>query len=195
MSARLGLNILLAAAIIATAAGGIVLMFRSADRFDGVVVTMPTPTTAPDVAAAGSTIKVYVSGQANLPGVYELPADSRVDDALRAAGGPTSQADLDSVNLAKRLSDEDQIHIPSRDEGRSAVPTQSNASSLSDKVLLNTASAEELETLPNIGPSRAKAIIEYREKNGPFARVDDLTNVSGIGTGILESIRDLVEVR
>ena len=119
MSARLGLNILLAAAIIATAAGGIVLMFRSADRSDGVVVTMPTPTTAPDVAAAGSTIKVYVSGQANLPGVYELPADSRVDDALRAAGGPTSQADLDSVNLAKRLSDEDQIHIPSRDEGRS----------------------------------------------------------------------------
>ena len=75
MSARLGLNILLAAAIIATAAGGIVLMFRSADRSDGVVVTMPTPTTAPDVAAMGSTIKVYVSGQANLPGVYELPGD------------------------------------------------------------------------------------------------------------------------
>ena len=193
MSARLGLNILLAAAIIATAAGGIVLMFRSADRSDGVVVTMPTPTTAPD--AARSTIKVYVSGQANLPGVYELQADSRVDDALRAAGGPTSQADLDSVNLAKRLSDEDQIHIPSRGEGRSAVPTQSNASSPSGKVLLNTATAEELETLPNIGPSRAKAIIEHREKNGPFARVDDLTNVSGIGTGILESIRDLVEVR
>jgi competence protein ComEA len=62
-------------------------------------------------------------------------------------------------------------------------------------VLLNTATAQELETLPNIGPSRAKAIIEYREKNGPFARVDDLTNVSGIGTGILESLRDLVEVR
>ena len=195
MSARLGLNILLAAAIIATAAGGIVLMFRSADRFDGVVVTMPTPTTAPDVAAAGSTIKVYVSGQANLPGVYELPVDSRVDDALRAAGGPTSQADLDSVNLAKRLSDEDQIHIPSRDEGRSAVSTGSKGSSPPGKVLLNTATAEDLETLPNIGPSRAKAVIEHREKNGPFAKVDDLTNVSGIGTGILESIRDLVEVR
>ena len=127
MSARLGLNILLAVAIIATAAGGIVLMFRSADRSDGVVVTMPTPTTPPN--AAGSTIKVYVSGQANLPGVYELPSDSRADDALRAAGGPTSQADLDSVNLAKKLSDEDQIHIPGRGEGRSAVPTQSNASS------------------------------------------------------------------
>ena len=195
MSARLGLNILLAAAIIATAAGGIVLMFRSADRSDGVVVTMPTPTTAPDVAAAGSTIKVYVSGQANLPGVYELPADSRVDDALRAAGGPTSQADLDSVNLAKKLSDEVQIHIPSRDEGRSAASTGSKGSSPPGKVLLNTATGEDLETLPNIGPSRAKAIIEYREKNGPFARVDDLTNVSGIGTGILESIRDLVEVR
>ena len=193
MSARLGLNILLAVAIIATAAGGIVLMFRSADRSDGVVVTMPTPTTPPN--AAGSTIKVYVSGQANLPGVYELAAGSRADDALRAAGGPTSQADLDSVNLAKRLSDEDQIHIPGRGEGRSAVPTQSNASSSTGKVLLNTATAQELETLPNIGPSRAKAIIEYREKNGPFARVDDLTNVSGIGTGILESLRDLVEVR
>ena len=195
MSARLGLNILLAAAIIATAAGGIVLMFRSADQSDGVVVTMPTPVTTPDSTAADSTIKVYISGQANLPGVYELPADSRADDALRAAGGPTSQADLDSVNLAKRLLDEDQIHIPSREEGRSATAPGSRASSPPGKLLLNTATAEELETLPNIGPSRAKAIIEYRDKNGPFARVDDLTNVSGIGTGILESIRDLVEVR
>ena len=193
MSARLGLNVLLAAAIIATAAGGIVLMFRSADRSDGVVVTMPTPTTAPD--AAGSTIKVYVSGQANLPGVYELPSDSRADDALRAAGGPTSQADLDSVNLAKRLSDEEQVHIPGRDEDGSAASKGPGAASTPGMVLLNTATAEELETLPNIGPSRAKAIIEYREENGPFARVDDLTSVSGIGTGILESIRDLIEVR
>ena len=195
MSARLGLNILLAAAIIATAAGGIVLMFRSADQSDGVVVTMPTPVTTPDSTAVDSTIKVYISGQANLPGVYELPAQSRADDALRAAGGPTSQADLDSVNLAKRLSDEDQIHIPSREEERSATAPGSRASSPPGKLLLNTATAEELETLPNIGPSRAKAIIEYRDKNGPFASVDDLTNVSGIGTGILESIRDLVEVR
>ncbi len=193
MNARLGLNILLALAIIATAAGGIVLMFRSADSSDGVVITMPTPTAGP--AAAGSTIKVYVSGQANLPGVYELPADSRADDALRAAGGPTSQADLDSVNLAERVSDEDHIHIPSRGEGGSATGTGPKVSSSGGKVLLNTATAAELETLPNIGPSRANAIIEYREKNGPFARVDDLTNVSGIGTGILDSIRDLIEVR
>ena len=195
MSARLGLNILLAAAVIATAAGGIVLMFRGVDRSDGVVVTMPTPITVPDASVEGLTIKVYVSGQANLPGVYELPADSRADDALRAAGGPTSQADLDSVNLAKRLSDEEQIHIPGRGEVRSVGNMGSTVSSPPGKVLINTATAEELETLPNIGPSRAKAIIEYREKNGPFARVDDLTNVSGIGTGILESIRDLVEVR
>ena len=193
MNSRIILNILLAAAIVSTAAGGIVLMFRSADRSDGVVVTMPTPTAASE--AVDSTIKVYVSGQANLPGVYELPADSRADDALRAAGGPTSQADLDSVNLAKRLSDEDQIHIPGRGEGGSAVGPGSSASSSTGKVQLNTATAQELESLPNIGPSRAKAILEYREKNGPFARVDDLTNVSGIGTGILESIRDLVEVR
>ena len=195
MSARLGLNVLLAAAIIATAAGGIVLMFRSADRSEGVVVTIPTPVAAPDVTVADSTIKVYVSGQANLPGVYELPAGSRADEALQAAGGPTSQADLDSVNLAKRLSDEEQVHIPGRDEDVSAASKGPGAASTPGMVLLNTATAEDLETLPNIGPSRAKAIIEYREENGPFARVDDLTSVSGIGTGILESIRDLVEVR
>ena len=195
MSARLGLNVLLAAAIIATAAGGIVLMFRSADRSEGVVVTIPTPVAAPDVTVADSTIKVYVSGQANLPGVYELTAGSRADDALQAAGGPTSQADLDSVNLAKRLSDEEQVHIPGRDEDVSAASKGPGAASTPGMVLLNTATAEDLETLPNIGPSRAKAIIEYREENGPFARVDDLTSVSGIGTGILESIRDLVEVR
>ncbi|MCY4651551.1 MAG: ComEA family DNA-binding protein, partial [Dehalococcoidia bacterium] len=128
----------------------------------------------------------------------------RADDALQAAGGPTSDAALEMVNLAKRLSDEEQIHIPGQSdrgdfrEAPNGIPPTSagNAgASSAGKLNINTATVEQFTSLPNIGPSRAAAIVDYREREGPFVSVDDLQNVGGIGEKITDSIRDLVEVR
>ena len=208
MSLRLGLNILLVVGIVATVAGGAVLLFRDSGSTDGMTIALDEPASAATpamYAEAPTTIKVYVSGEARHPGVYELPADARMDDALQAAGGPTSDATLEVINLAKRISDEDHIHIPGRSD-TSASPMQTEASlpiasaGLSEQggsasLNINTATVEELTSLPNIGPSRAAAIVDYREREGPFDSVDDLMNVGGIGEKITDSIRDLVVVR
>ena len=207
MSVRLGLNILLAVGIVATIAGGAVLLFRDSGSADGVTITLDEPEAAPVsyTAAATTTMKVYISGEVRRPGVYELPADARLDDALQEAGGPTSDAALESVNLAKRLSDEDHVHIPGQLDG-SARPIQSETSlptasageaaqGGAGKLNINTATVDELTSLPNIGPSRAAAIVDYREREGPFSSVDDLINVGGIGEKITDSIRDMVVVR
>ena len=209
MNVRMALNILLVVGIVATVAGGAALLFRDSGSADGVTITLDEPESAPAIAArttvAPTTMKVYISGEARRPGVYELPADARLDDALQAAGGPTSDAALEFVNLAKRLSDEDHIHIPGQSEGSAGVARteaslpQSSAGEAaqggSGRLNINTATAEELTSLPNIGPSRAAAIVDYREREGPFGSVDELMNVGGIGEKITDSIRDLVEVR
>ena len=208
MSARLALNILLGAAIVACVAGAVALLVQDSRSPGGVVVTLPTATAtgnAPGAAPALETsesgpIAVYVSGAVRMPGVYTLDADARAADALRAAGGPADDADLDAVNLAMRLSDEQQVHFPA--SGSARTPMSGDASNretgsygATGKLNINTATAEELETLPGIGERKAAAIVEYRGANGPFERVDDLIEVSGIGEGILDSIRDLVVVR
>ena len=208
MNLRLGLNILLVVGIVATVAGGAVLMFRDSGSPDGMTITLDEPASAVTPAMyveVPTTIKVYVSGEARHPGVYELPADARLDDALQAAGGPTSDAALETINLAKRLSDEDHIHIPGQADtevrqiqDEASLPTASAGLSEqggSGRLNINTATVEELTSLPNIGPSRAAAIVDYREREGPFDNVDDLMNVGGIGEKITDSIRDLVAVR
>ena len=143
---------------------------------------------------------VYVSGEVIRPGVYELDVEHRVADALSAAGGPTADADLDSINLAMRLTDEDQIHVPPIGTGGSSGAggirsTGSSSSTSSGKLNINAATVEELESLPGIGSAKAAAIVEYRGTHGPFQRVEDLVEVSGIGDGILGSIRHLIEAR
>ena len=209
MSVRLGLNILLVVGIVATVAGGAVLLFRDSGTADGVTITLEEPESALALAeratVAPTTIKVYISGEARQPGVYELSADARLDDALQAAGGPTSVAALEFVNLAKRLSDEEHIHIPGQSDRETTLPqveaslAPSSASAVgpgsAGKLNINTATIEDFTSLPNIGPSRAAAIVSYREREGPFGSVDDLMNVGGIGEKITDSIRDLVEVR
>ena len=208
MNLRLGLNILMVVGIVATIAGGAVLMFRGSGSPDGMTITLDEPASAVTpamYAEVPTTIKVYVSGEARHPGVYELPDDARVDDALQSAGGPTSDAALEMINLAKRLSDEDHIHIPGQ-SNTGASPMHIEASlpiasaGLSEqggsaRLNINTATVEELTSLPNIGPSRAAAIVDYREREGPFDSVDDLMNVGGIGEKITDSIRDLVVVQ
>ena len=209
---NLGLNIALAVGVVAALIGGLVLLFADARAPKGVVVVTPerpqTDARTPEATATPSAVAVYVSGAVGAPGVYELPSAARADDALAAAGGASPDADLERVNLAKRVSDGEHIRVPRRGDPAAldAPPSQlpptyaqpgggEPSPPPAGKIDVNSADADTLETLPGIGPSRARAIIEYRQANGLFADVDALTEVRGIGDGILESIRDLIEAR
>jgi competence protein ComEA len=138
-------------------------------------------------------VAVYVTGAVANPGVYYLPQESRVQDALEAAGGPNANADLDRVNLAERVHDEDQIYFP--EVGQENLPSMRAGSSGEGLININTASAAELESLPGIGPVLAQSIVDYREAHGPFGTVEEIMDVQGIGQGVFEEIRELIMVR
>lgn len=144
-------------------------------------------------------VGVDVEGAVASPGLYLVSADARVNDAVAAAGGMTSDADRQRVNLAQKVEDGMQVYVPSREETPATTGTtttgagQASSSGASKgKVNLNTASAEELQTLSGIGPSLSQRIIDYRQANGPFKSVDDLRKVSGIGDTRFKSLKDLV---
>jgi len=158
----------------------------------------PKPTTAATITPL--PIRVYVSGAVLVPGVYALPWDSRVEDAVAAAGGGAADADLPRVNLAARLRDEQQIYVPGQAEAVTPVlptappPASSTGTSRTpgQKININTASAAELEALPGIGPVLAQRIIDYRQANGPFGRLEDIKKVKGIGDKTFEDLKDLI---
>jgi competence protein ComEA len=137
---------------------------------------------------------VYVSGAVHQPDVYELPAGCIVKDAVEAAGGPTDSADLDGVNLAVELRDQQQVYVPRRGETVPMLPSSAGVGAVSGPVNINIAIAAELETLPGIGPKTADAIVEYREANGPFQTIEDIMDVPGIGEGTFEKIKDGITV-
>ncbi|HFI0162384.1 TPA: helix-hairpin-helix domain-containing protein [Streptococcus suis] len=146
-----------------------------------------------------SQLVVDVKGAVAKPGLYTLEEGSRVNDAVDAAGGLTSQADPKSINLAQKLSDEAVVYVASKDENVSVVSNTTASSAMSQegnesKVNLNTATEADLQTISGIGAKRAADIIAYREANGGFKSVDDLNNVSGIGDKTMESIRPYVTV-
>jgi len=165
----------------------------------GIYARRPTPQpieiVEPSPTAMPSPVKlaVYVTGAVLNPGVYTLPEEARVQDALEAGGGPTADADLDRVNLAQRVRDEDQIHFP--EIGEENLPSTSTGGSGQGLIDINTASAEELERLPNIGPTLAQSIIDHRTALGPFATIEGIMDVRGIGEGLFEEIRELIVVR
>lgn len=135
-------------------------------------------------------IYVHVGGAVRSPGLYALRDGARVNDAVRAAGGVTSDADLDSLNLASKLKDGDKVLVTKRGGGR----PDGGGSGTKQKVNLNTATLAELDTLPGIGPALAQRITAYREQHGGFRRVEDLLKVPGIGPAKLEAIRELATV-
>lgn len=159
---------------------------------------LPGGETAPaGVSPAGAPIIVDVTGWVHQPGVYEFVEGDRVIDAVERAGGPRNGADLTVLNLAAPLTDGTQVIVPKQGTaGPAAVVPGGTGTGASGTGLINinTASATEFETLSGIGEVLAGAIIDYRTENGPFASVDDLESVSGIGPSTLEEIRDQVTV-
>ncbi|NDB26850.1 MAG: ComEA family DNA-binding protein [Actinobacteria bacterium] len=145
------------------------------------------------------TITVHVAGAVKNPGVYRLKYGARVNDGVIAAGGATSVANLDVINLATVLNEGEQIYVPKRGEkphtitnrpqlGGGAGGATGGSDGATQIININLASATELEQLPGVGPATAKAIVAYREKNGAFLRVDDLLKVRGIGPAKLSEI-------
>lgn len=158
---------------------------------------------APDTTVTSSRLVVYVSGEVMTPGVYEFGAGARVADAVLAAGGSTSRADLDAVNMAEPLVEAAHVVIPARGtvrrvqspRPRPGVNPPSGGHSgvgVGSSVSLSRATVAELIALPGIGPATAAAIVAHRERVGGFSSVDDLLAVRGIGPAKLEALRDLV---
>ena len=142
----------------------------------------------------GREITVHVAGAVISPGLYRLPEGSRVADALSKAGGAGADALLDDLNLAGRLADGQKVMVPRQVLTQAQSAGQPAAPASSALVNLNTATTEQLDTLPGVGPAMAAKIVAYREKNGPFSAVDELDDVSGIGPSKLEALRDLVTI-
>lgn len=146
-------------------------------------------------AAPAPEVIVHVAGEVAEPGIVELPEGSRVVDALEAAGGATSDADLARLNLAATLSDGEQIMVPDgTDPAQEPVTggTGSSAGSGGDTINLNTAEDTVLQTLPGVGPALSERIIAHRESVGPFTSMADLDAVSGIGPVMMEELEGLV---
>lgn len=153
--------------------------------------SIPLSTDSPTVESSGE-LYVHVLGAVESPGLYALAPDARLVDAVGAAGGTRDDADLAAVNLARVLTDGEQIVVPVLG---SAEVTPGGAAPADDGLIdLNTADQAALETLPRIGPALAQRILDWREENGRFRSVDDLLGVPGIGEKLLAGIRDGVRV-
>lgn len=185
-------------ALLAVTLGGAGLWYvRSLPRPVEVAAAPSGGTASPPASASPSpevVVLVDVAGWVRRPGVYEFTEGARVIDAIDAAGGARSGAVLEALNLAAPLTDGTQILVPREgQEGVAPAPVTGGAVA-GGLVNVNSAIATELEELPGIGEVIAQRIIDYRTENGPFATVDELLDVSGIGDAILESIRELVTV-
>jgi competence protein ComEA len=180
----------------------------------GVGIVMPLSTLPTPL-----TVRIHVAGAVVRPGVYSVSSSSRVVDAVTAAGGATSRADLERINLAQTIVDTEQVFVPFRSThttkvtvaprlrpSRTTVPASVSTvpgavpiigapiATSTPLINLNSATSDQLDTLPGVGPSTAKAIISYRNRKGPFGKVEDLLNVPGIGPAKVGAIRDQVTV-
>lgn len=180
-------------------AAGLALLAIRWQPIEPIRIEPPLPTHTP------GPIRVYVSGAVMQPEVYTLPPNTIIRDALLAAGGTTGEADLNLINLAQPLQDGQQIYVPRIGETAfqpSQTTSQTTTSSTSSSsnvapsgvININTGTLADLDTLPGIGPAIAQRIIDYREANGPFAAIEDIMNVSGIGPATFDKIKDRITV-
>ena len=170
--------------------------------------TEPAPNSSGAASASGALIFVHVLGAVRRPGLFELSTGARVMDAVAAAGGLTETADPAGTNLARKLSDGEQLYLPQLGEVPAGPPPGAGPSGgaggagggAADSggpaalVNLNTAMLADLDTLPRIGPAMAQRILDFREANGPFAAIEDLRNVTGIGEKTFEGLSGLITV-
>jgi competence protein ComEA len=163
-------------------------------RASTVVAT--TGAARPTTSAGSEDLVVQVAGAVAQPAVYRVADGSRVGDVIARAGGPTVDADPTSLNLAARVVDGQRVYVPRVGEIVTAAPSANPGTlpSPAAPVDINSASLDQLETLPGIGPATAQAIVDQRQRNGPFRSVDDLLDIRGIGPAKLDAIRDLVRV-
>lgn len=175
-------KLILAASAGVAAVALIGALWSNATSGSGEVAVQPSADS--EAIALSDTLIVQVVGAVVNPGVYEVPFDSRVMDAVTQAGGMTDKADPASLNLARIVQDGEQVVVGE------VGATRERVSALSGKVNINTASASDFETLPRIGATLAERIVAFREANGPFSSVDALLEVPGIGALTLEGMRD-----
>jgi competence protein ComEA len=154
------------------------------------VVPPPVRVAAPAGPASAKTLFVNVVGAVRRPGLYRLNDGSRVADAVTRAGGPTPKAQIELLNLAARIADGEQIVVPRRGLGGAAAAVPGGAAA-AGPVHLNSATLEQLDALPGVGPVTAQKILDYRQQHGAFASVDELDAIAGIGPARLEQLRGL----
>jgi competence protein ComEA len=209
---RLQLVVLLVVGVILVGAGYTLASIRQDAQQVPIEIIPPQPsaTSLPEATLASpappQSPRVFVSGAVVNPAVYELPPGSIIDQAVKAAGGFVSGADTAAINLAQPVVDGMQIHVPQLDEAVSTpaginlpattIPGGDRMGGITTEGLINinTADQADLEMLPGIGPSIAGDIIIYREANGPFATIEAIMEVPGIGDGRFETIRELITV-
>jgi len=221
-------QIIIVLLLIIGAIGATVVMLQQQSTAEELTLDEPTPEPTPEPSAESvitetvpaiatqtpAPIVVFVSGEVHAPGVYTLPPQSRIVDAIQAAGGATENAALDALNQATLLSDGVQIHMSAEGEaplpqapapapapasesaaGAAAGGTFSAPATSGDSLVrINHADSSSLQTLPGIGPAFADRIIEYRNTNGPFASLQQLKEVKGIGDKLIEKIQYLIVI-
>jgi competence protein ComEA len=185
VSPRVGVTLAVVTAII----GALVVWAPRPSPVAALIPPAEEARTALPTVAASLDVTVHIAGAVRTPGVYVLPAGSRVTDAIDAAGGAEEEAVTDAINLARPLVDGEQVRVPSQGEA-SAHGTASG----DDRINVNTATASQLEGLPGVGPVLAQRIVEYRERHGPFASLKALEAVSGVGPSIVSGLSDVAAV-
>lgn len=169
---------------------GAVVVLRAVQETPSVVVPAAAGATVGAAPAEAPEVVVHVVGQVLQPGLVHLPAGARLADAIDAAGGAGPEADLAAINLARVLTDGEQVVVPRPGE----QPQSAGAAGADPAIDLNTAATADLDTLPGIGPVLAQRIVDWRTEHGAFTAVDELAEVRGIGSSVLEGLRDLVRV-
>jgi len=166
---------------------------QASDEMEAILSSNETEGDNADIEEESGLVVVDIKGEVQEPGIYEMNGENRIYNAIEEAGGFTSEADDTQVNLAQRLQDEMIVLVPKQGEDPSEV---ANVDSVSNEgmVKINYATQEEIETLNGIGPSKAEAIIQYREENGMFKQPEDLLEISGIGDKTLENLREQIVI-
>lgn len=185
-----------AAVLLVLALGGRLLLDGSNARESAPSPEVPKTVGLEATPAPARTVIVHVVGAVRRPGLYELPEGSRVDRAIRRAGGPKKKAALELLNLAAPLADGQQVVLPTRATSSAAVAAAEGVATTgaSSPVHLNTATFAELDSLPGVGPVTAQKILDYRQAHGAFQSVEELDAVAGIGPTRLEQLRELVQL-